>query len=63
MTLRNLTIIALGATFLIALPKPGAQAGSTGKVLGGLAAGAAAGYIAHKVIKNRNEKRARREYS
>jgi len=63
MYLKTLTITALSATFLFGLPMHEVKAGSTGKVLGGIAAGAAAGYIAHKVIKNRNEKRrARREY-
>lgn len=64
MFLRSLTAAVLSATFLIAAPAPEAQAGNAGKILGGLAAGAAAGYIAHKVYKHRkNKKRARRHYS
>ena len=64
MLLRSLTAAVLSATFLIAVPAPEAQAGNAGKVLGGIAAGAAAGYIAHKVYKNRkHKKRARRHYS
>ena len=64
MLLRSLTAAVLSATFLIAVPAPQAQAGNAGKVLGGLAAGAAAGFIAHKVYKNqKRKKRARRYYS
>ncbi|MEP3628653.1 MAG: peptidoglycan-binding domain-containing protein [Hyphomicrobiales bacterium] len=64
MLLRSLTAVVLSATFLIAVPAPQAQAGNAGKVLGGLAAGAAAGFIAHKVYKNqKRKKRARRYYS
>ena len=63
MLLRSLTAAVLSATFLISVPTPEAQAGKTGKILGGLAAGAAAGFIAHEVYKNRkHKKRARRHY-
>ena len=64
MLLRSLTAAVLSATFLISVPAPEAQAGNAGKILGGIAAGAAAGYIAHKVYKNqKRKKRARRYYS
>ena len=64
MLLRSLTAAVLSATFLLSVPAPEAQAGNAGKVLGGIAAGAAAGFIAHKVYKNRkHKKRARRHYS
>ncbi|MEP1444131.1 MAG: peptidoglycan-binding domain-containing protein [Hyphomicrobiales bacterium] len=64
MLLRSLTAAVLSATFLIAVPAPQAQAGNAGKILGGLAAGAAAGIIAHKVYKHqKRKKRARRYYS
>lgn len=64
MLLRSLTAAVLSATFLIAAPAPEAQAGNAGKILGGLAAGAAAGFIAHKVYKHqKRKKRARRYYS
>lgn len=64
MLFRTLTAAVLSATFLISVPTPEARAGNAGKILGGLAAGAAAGYIAHKVYKHRKrKKRARRYYN
>ena len=63
MLLRSLTAAVLSATFLLSVPVPEAQAGKTGKIIGGIAAGAAAGFIAHEVYKNRQQKkRARREH-
>lgn len=57
MLLRTLAVSALSATFLIAVPQPDAHAGRAGKIIGGVAAGAAAGYIAHKVYKKHKKKK------
>lgn len=64
MLLKSLTVAMLSATFIISIPSTEARAGNGGAIAGGLAAGAVAGFIAHKVYKNRQRnKRSRRYYS
>ncbi|MEM8794023.1 MAG: peptidoglycan-binding domain-containing protein [Pseudomonadota bacterium] len=57
--IKSASILALSSALLLSAPITQVQAGKAGKILGGLAAGAAAGYVAHKVYKHHKRKKTR----